>query len=303
VYGIDGDTGMLEWTFTVPGTSVWALEQLDDLTDDGIADIAVGDFNGYLFGIDPTDGSEIWSNYLGNVIILRFDLLDDVNGDDYADILPAHSGLFAEVVNGATGEMVWTTGLPDKSWCIEAIEDISGDGVNDVVIGTLFSNNYVFMLNGLNGSELFSINFGTPVDAMTVIPDIVGDGSWEIVAGGRNGKVICYSGGLQIPMGALEIGAIRGGLLKITAEISNIGDPVIGDISWNISVEDGILLTGRHVNGTLENLAGGETEVVTDKPVFGIGRLTISVTAWAPQTNVAVGTGEGFMFLFLVLAR
>jgi hypothetical protein len=161
----------------------------------------------------------------------------------------------------------------------------------------------VVILNGVNGSEMLSINFGTPVDGLTVIPDIVGDGSWEIVAGGRNGRVVCYSGGLQSSAGELEIGAIGGGFLKISAEIRNTGDLVIEDIMWNMSVEGGILLTGRDVNGTLNSLPGGETEVVLNRPVFGIGRLSITVSAWAPQANVAVGSGEGFVFLLLVLAR
>ncbi|MFA4862913.1 MAG: FlgD immunoglobulin-like domain containing protein, partial [Bacteroidales bacterium] len=40
-----------------------------------------------------------------------------------------------------------------------------------------------------------SISFGTPVDAINSIPDFIGDGSYEMVAGGRDGTVHCYSGG------------------------------------------------------------------------------------------------------------
>ena len=36
---------------------------------------------------------------------------------------------------------------------------------------------------------------GTPVDAIASIPDIANDGSWEMIIGGRDGSVICVSGG------------------------------------------------------------------------------------------------------------
>ena len=35
------------------------------------------------------------------------------------------------------------------------------------------------------------------MDAISAIPDITGDGSMEMVAGGREGKLYCYSGGLN----------------------------------------------------------------------------------------------------------
>ena len=70
-------------------------------------------------------------------------------------------------------------------------------GVEDVMVGTLFSNNYAYFLDGSDGTVLESINYGTPVDAIAAIPDIVGDGSWEMVVGGRNGLVTCYSGGID----------------------------------------------------------------------------------------------------------
>ena len=55
-----------------------------------------------------------------------------------------------------------------------------------------------FTSSGTDGSVMHSDNYGSPVDAITAIPDIVGDGSWEMVAGGRNGLVTCISGGLAV---------------------------------------------------------------------------------------------------------
>ncbi|MCD4744968.1 MAG: T9SS type A sorting domain-containing protein, partial [Bacteroidales bacterium] len=108
------------------------------------------------------------------------------------------------------------------------IDDISGDGINDVLIGTLYSNNYCYFLNGVDGSELHSINFGEPIDAIAAIPDIAGDGSMEMVAGGRNGKVYCYSGGLSINP---EI--------FVPVDNYNFGTVTIGDSAvWNMKIQN-----------------------------------------------------------------
>ncbi len=197
VYGIDGYSGILEWEFTTTGTSVWALEQLDDATGDGIKDIVAGDFSGYIYFLDPTNGSSFATSMIFNVIILRFERMQDVNADGYADISVAHSGTNAIMINGQNSEPIWYTSLADKCWSIDKIEDISGDGINDLVCGTLFSNNYAYFLNGATGEEIHSINYGETIDAICVIPDINNDGSWEMVVGGREGKLTCYSGGLN----------------------------------------------------------------------------------------------------------
>jgi len=130
--------------------------------------------------------------------MLRLIKLDDVNGDGYSDIAVAHStNSNIQVINGYTGSIIWFHSVVDQPWNASRIGDVSGDGINDLVVGTLFNDNYAYFLNGVDGSELHSTNFGTPVDAIASIPDIVGDNSMEMVAGGRNGAVYCYSGGLN----------------------------------------------------------------------------------------------------------
>lgn len=300
-YGINGDTGIIEWTFEADGSSVWALEQVDDITADSIKDVIVGDFYGNIYGLDATNGDQLYSNSVGSyVIITRFEKLHDVNGDGHPDIVPAHLGSGAKVIDGYTGDIIWSYPVADKPASVSRIKDISGDGINDVLIGTLFTNNYCYFLNGVNGSELESINFGTPVDAIAAIPDIVGDGSMEMVAGGRNGKVVCFSGGFE-KQGNLEIGTINGGLLKINAEIKNTGDSDLTDIHWNINLENGLILLGRKANGTLLLLSASGAEIVTDKPVFGVGKVQITVTADAPNVPPATKTVDGFVFLFFVI--
>jgi len=197
IIGINGATGGIQYTMTTTGSSVWALGQLDDINGNGVKDVFAGDFGGRYYLVDPSTAVQLYTYTIGSVIILRCERLDDVNGDGYADILVGHSGTNCVVINGFNGQNIWLQSLADKCWNVDRITDISGDGINDVIAGTLYSSNYCYFLNGTDGSVLHSVFYDEPVDAIAAIPDITHDGSMEMVAGGRYGKVTCYSGGLN----------------------------------------------------------------------------------------------------------
>ena len=219
-YGINGASGAIEWVYIPPGPSVWALEQIDDITNDGIKDVIIGDYYGNIYGLDSTDGSVIYSNSVGSsaLIIVRFEKINDVNGDGHPDIVPAHLGsgsVGVKVIDGQTGQFIWEHPVYDKPSVVDRIEDISGDGINDILVGTLFTNNYCYFLNGTNGNELEVIYYGEAVDAISAIPDVTNDGSMEMVAGGRDGLVTCFSGGLNAslntpPTAPILTGPIQG---------------------------------------------------------------------------------------------
>ena len=197
IYGINGASGSIEWTFVTGGSSVWALAQIDDITGDGVGDVVAGDFSGGIYGLDATSGAQVYSGG-GYGTIIGFQLLEDVNGDGHPDVIPAHFGTSAGIIDGQSGGNVWNTPLADKSAAVGGIADVTGDGINDVVVGTLFSSNYAYFLDGTDGSILDATNYGTPVDAIASIPDITGDGSWEMIVGGRSGLVTCLSGGTAV---------------------------------------------------------------------------------------------------------
>jgi len=204
VYGIDGANGDQKWQFITNGTSVWALAQLDDVDNSGTKDFMLGDFSGQYYIVDPASLYTIQTSGIGNYLILRFVVLDDVNQDGFKDVLVAHSGARAIILDGAGGGMLQNVAINDKSWCVARSGDISGDGINDVFIGTLFQNNYAYMINGTHGNILFDDNYGVPIDAIGSMADINNDGSTEMIVGGRNGKVECYSGGTDAAVGVDE---------------------------------------------------------------------------------------------------
>ncbi|HSG67472.1 MAG TPA: T9SS type A sorting domain-containing protein, partial [Bacteroidales bacterium] len=204
--------GTVIWMFNTGGTSVWALEQLSDVNGDGYLEVIAGDFGGNVYIIDPNGWGIIESASVGSNIIIRFAKLDDVNNDGHPDILLAYSGTNGVVLSGYDLSTVWFTSLADKAWVADRIGDVTGDAINDAIIGTLFTNNYCYFMDGVNGEELLSVAYYTPLDAIRAIPDIVGDLSMEMVAGGRNGRVYCYSGGLDAATAIPETPDQRNGI-------------------------------------------------------------------------------------------
>ena len=242
VFGIDGANGTQIWEYTTAGSSVWALAQVDDINGDDIDDVVAGDFSGNYYCFDATNGSVLWSGSIGTCLILRFEKLEDVNSDGHPDIAIAHSSIDnAVVIDGYTGANIWIHPVADQPWVVDKIADVSGDGINDVIVGTLFGSNFGYFLDGVDGTELGSISVGSAVDAIGGIPDIANDNSWEMVVGGRNGTVMCISGGIvQIPQtGFIEgIVTLNGGTGNITdVEITAGGVTVNPDLNGNYSLE------------------------------------------------------------------
>jgi len=394
--GINGLTGAQVWSYATPGSSVWAVEQLDDVSGDGVKDVIIGDFSGHVYGLNAVAGSQLFTLSIGSVLIVGLENMGDVNGDGYTDIIPEHSTIdITQVIDGHTGSVIWSHATADQPWNVAPCTDISGDSINDVFVGTLYSNNYCYFLNGVDGSEITSpIPYGEAVDSIAAIPDVVNDDSMEMVVGGRNGKVICFSGGLNasssppslfanfsatprsgtapltvqftdlstaqnttitswkwdfnndgtidstqqnpsrvyndngtytvslkvsngqisdketkenyitvLPAGSIvvEIGNITAGLMKINAEIRNNGTMNVTAINWSISVDGRFVLLGKTKSGTNLSIPSGGSEIITDKPVFGFGKINITVLIEVPDSEPVTKTVTGFLFFFIIL--
>jgi hypothetical protein len=105
--------------------------------------------------------------------------------------------------------------------------------------------------------------------------------------------------------GELEIGAISGGIGKVSAEINSSGGDPVENVVWTIEVDGGLV---RDINITSEGnfseiAAGGSELVKTDKFILGLGGLDITVTADADNADEVTAETTGFVLLFLVIVQ
>jgi hypothetical protein len=204
-WAINGATGFTSWNTVMPGKSVRALVEVDDTENSGHKNVAIGDYSGEYRIIDPYTLYFVSVGGIGSFSIEYFTLLYDLNNDGNADILVASSAPKAIVLNGKSGPPLLSLPVADKSNSVARISDVSGDGINDILVGTSPENNFVYFVNAAHNDILFESDFKRPVTAIQAIPDINGDGSMEMSAGGQDGKLICLSGGIDALVGSQNI--------------------------------------------------------------------------------------------------
>ncbi|HVQ00896.1 MAG TPA: M14 family zinc carboxypeptidase [Candidatus Thermoplasmatota archaeon] len=103
---------------------------------------------------------------------------------------------------------------------------------------------------------------------------------------------------VRIEAGAdIELGSITGGL-GVSAIVENKGVAAATDVNWSITLTGGLVLFGRHSTGTLSVVEPGVSQTIRSKFLFGIGSVTITVTAATAQEQV-----KGFLFGPIIILR
>jgi len=114
---------------------------------------------------------------------------------------------------------------------------------------------------------------------------------------GRGANIdIYYNAFFQTTAPRIELGTISGGIGKVTAQVKNTGTGAATNVAWSITVTGGILhkinVTSTGIIPTLA--ANTDTTVKTDKFLFGLGAISVHVTAADAQTTK---TGKQLLFL------
>lgn len=200
-YCVNGATGQLLWA--TEALNEGPKELLEIPVQGETSDIIVGEYFTTLRRLDGETGIEIWSQTITTAI--QMDLISDLNDDGVDDILLAAFSGGATAYSGADGSVIWSYPM-DFQMDISAVPDLNADGYDDVVVAA-GSNNpgadpAFYVISGKGDSLLFSQHFsGDPVNTVNVLPSIDGNASYELLMGSEDGKVICYSGGLNASTG------------------------------------------------------------------------------------------------------
>ncbi|MBU0496994.1 MAG: hypothetical protein KKG04_03455 [Candidatus Thermoplasmatota archaeon] len=99
---------------------------------------------------------------------------------------------------------------------------------------------------------------------------------------------------------ALIIESLSGGLLTTTTRITNIGGVTAQDITWDITLEGGLILLGKVTRGTIPTLEPETSITIDSKPIIGFGKTQITATA-VQNEQTAEKTQDATVLLFIVI--
>lgn len=192
------------WSASVPDV-IWNMKPIQDINNDGTPDFAAfcGGLSPRMLGISAADGSIIWQQTYPNFATFStVRLISDLNNNGYGDLIfSGKEGVFR--LDSKTGATIWQNTL-DQTYVFstDEIGDLNSDGIPEITAGT--RNSVYYILNGANGSILKQETLGAfndnAVEKNIGIASVDGNYSTEYIVGTRDGRIICYSGGLAGPV-------------------------------------------------------------------------------------------------------
>lgn len=192
--------GNIIWTFATSG-SPWTVKEIPNIGGSNSSDVLVGTTTGNIYVLDGLTGSLLWSTNIGNVFIEDLRVVPDVNNSGKPDILASGISQTIFMLEGLNGSIIWQNSTGGNILGKDVLSDFDGDGIPEV--GSASLNNLVHIYDGVTGQIKFTYAFGsggnsTAAEHVVDLFDIDGNFSREFVAGSRDGRIVCFSGGENI---------------------------------------------------------------------------------------------------------
>ena len=199
------NSGVLQWSHTSPDV-VWGINDIPSQTNDTLRDLMTfAGFSGRITLLDAATGSAKWEQLFGQSINGEFRYDGTPPGGPVLTFYGTKTIAYIDSAN--TGHIKWTAS-PDGNYVMGC--DIVGyttiGNKLDYACGTLSDNFYI--LDGSSGSVKFTYSFGSGSTDFAVekvcrlnninsLPLDPATGN-ESVAGSRDGRIICFSGGITV---------------------------------------------------------------------------------------------------------
>lgn len=204
VHGTD-NLGNGTWAFSNVNGKTWSMRVVPTTDADTSKEIlGFYGFAGKVFSVEAETGAEMWTVTLGSANAGFIKVLDDLDSNGSPEFtLSGPQTVFR--VDTKTQNILWSYS-PASSYIrgVDMLSDVNGDGKKDIIVGMQTPGN-VIVLNGATGGVIFTYSFGSTVtyraDRVSALNSIDGNSTTEFMAGCRDGKLICFSGGQNIPVG------------------------------------------------------------------------------------------------------
>jgi hypothetical protein len=98
----------------------------------------------------------------------------------------------------------------------------------------------------------------------------------------------------------IEIGLINGGLGRVTSIITNPGFKEINNVNWLISLNGGLIISGKESEGMFSFIDSGEDKSIKSGFIIGFGPTTVTVDVWVQDGSSHTREQKGFILIFFI---
>jgi outer membrane protein assembly factor BamB len=250
-HNLDGLAGDILWTFDTyleppyDGGWVYSLAELNDITGDGVPEVAFGSgsWDDKVYMVDgastlPGQATVIWKRQMDDAV-MSVRNLGDVNGDGDHDVLLAIGDYGYKVVcmsggsSDPSGTVLWEYPTGTRSvWAVGALPDITGDGVNEALaVLWVIDGSSIRCLNGATGALVWQstqvTDYGMMVD---ILDDVTGDGHDEIIVASWENAVIVLNGLTGAQVWKTSVGTLNGGDVWYVHSIDDLNADGLQDV-------------------------------------------------------------------------
>lgn len=260
VYLFNGVNGQIIWQYLINGFT-HGVTAIRDVNDDNIPDViaTVGEPQHKFVALSGANGSLLWSFSVpsstgGAKEVIRFPI-----SSTQEDVI---AGAFWGPVyrlRGTNGGLVWQISTGNSAPTqLKVLPDVTGDGIPEIAMSLLGSGGGGRCINGATGEIIWSKSTGNTM-GVDVIPDLNGDGSYDVVFAVQNQGALIVNGSNGNDLALYSFGGTtQAREVAIVPDVDDNGstEVIVGSNLGNVALISGGIVITRTLQLTSPN--GGE---------------------------------------------